>query len=263
MREMNNNFWSKKIKRFLTKQSNHPHLSYSAFANQDYKETLNQALRDVKTVNAKQGFRDIKRMTKYENNSKILDISRGPILGKFCADLKGKILDNDDTIGQEIQEFLRHHYRPHSIPPSPPRKGINITFDEILPIIQSLKGGKALSTDCIPDFSFSKKFLRSQLKYNPALKERIVFFPSNSSTRNLIDLLEFNISRNLASLFNLWLSDGHLPAIHATAKNFFIFKNQVDGQLNTIDELRPISATSIFFKLMEIIIKKRLDNLEA
>ena len=56
-------------------------------------------------------------------------------MGKFCAGLKDKILDNDDAIGKEIQAYHRYHYRPHPIPPSLPRKCINITFDEILPII--------------------------------------------------------------------------------------------------------------------------------
>ena len=32
----------------------------------------------------------------------------------------------------------------------------------------------------------------------------------------------------------------------------------MDG--NTIDEFRPLSATSIFFKLMEIVIKQRIER---
>ena len=51
-----------------------------------------------------------------------------------------------------------------------------------------------------------------------------------------------------------------MPISHATAKNFFIYKGTPNPDGNTIDELRPISATSYLFKLLEIIIKNRIDN---
>ena len=57
-----------------------------------------------------------------------------------------------------------------------------------------------------------------------------------------------------------WLENGGIPIPHATAKNFFIFKNTPGVKGATIDELRPISATSIFFKILEIIIKKRIED---
>ena len=48
--------------------------------------------------------------------------------------------------------------------------------------------------------------------------------------------------------------------MHATARNFFIFKgNAVPGK-DTIDQLRPISATSIIFKMLEIVLKKRIEE---
>ena len=50
-----------------------------------------------------------------------------------------------------------------------------------------------------------------------------------------------------------------MPIIHTTAKNFFIFKGNPKPEGNTIDELRPISATSYMFKLLEIIIKNRIE----
>ena len=48
--------------------------------------------------------------------------------------------------------------------------------------------------------------------------------------------------------------------MHATAKNFFIFKGATKESGNTIDELRPISATSFLFKLLEIVLKGRIDR---
>lgn len=52
-----------------------------------------------------------------------------------------------------------------------------------------------------------------------------------------------------------------MPLAHSTAKNFFIYKTAVKKEGNTIDEFRPISATSFLFKLMEIIIKNRIEKL--
>ena len=51
-----------------------------------------------------------------------------------------------------------------------------------------------------------------------------------------------------------------MPIVHATARNFFIYKGAPSESGNTIDELRPISATSFLFKLLEIIIKGRIDR---
>ena len=51
-----------------------------------------------------------------------------------------------------------------------------------------------------------------------------------------------------------------MPIVHATSRNFFIYKGAPSESGNTIDELRPISATSFLFKLLEIIIKGRIDR---
>ena len=51
-----------------------------------------------------------------------------------------------------------------------------------------------------------------------------------------------------------------MPKVHATARNFFIFKGPPKDTGNTIDELRPISATSYLFKLLEIVIKNRIEK---
>jgi hypothetical protein len=56
------------------------------------------------------------------------------------------------------------------------------------------------------------------------------------------------------------MDNGGIQQIHATAKNFFIYKDMPNPTGNTIDELRPISATSYFFKLLEIILKDRVER---
>ena len=68
------------------------------------------------------------------------------------------------------------------------------------------------------------------------------------------------IAKNLTTLLNYWINNGGMPNVYATAKNFFIFKTDTKKEGNTIDELRPISATSYLFKLLEIVIKNRIDH---
>jgi hypothetical protein len=72
--------------------------------------------------------------------------------------------------------------------------------------------------------------------------------------------LHYRIATNLKSLLNYWITNGGMPQVHATAKNFFIYKDTPKPEGNTIDELRPISATSYFFKLLEIILKDRIER---
>ena len=79
-------------------------------------------------------------------------------------------------------------------------------------------------------------------------------------TGNIISRLQERVAKNLAMLFNHWMQDGGIPMAHATAKNFFIFKGTPDIKGATIDELRPISATSVFFKILEVIIKKIIET---
>ena len=56
-------------------------------------------------------------------------------------------------------------------------------------------------------------------------------------------------------MFNYWFQRKEIPKQHDTVRNFFIYKNEVNVNGNTIDEFRPISATSLFFKIIEITIK--------
>ena len=84
----NNNYWAKKIKRFYEGTSSQHQKNYQSFANMEYKEALRQAAKDLKSKNSKMAFRDLKRMTKYQNNSRILNPKAGPLKGKFAKDLK-------------------------------------------------------------------------------------------------------------------------------------------------------------------------------
>lgn len=65
---------------------------------------------------------------------------------------------------------------------------------------------------------------------------------------------------NIAEILNYWIQNQGMPKVHATARNFFIFKGPPKDTGNTIDELRPISATSYLFKLLEIVIKNRIEK---
>ena len=57
-----------------------------------------------------------------------------------------------------------------------------------------------------------------------------------------------------ALLFNSWFEKGSIPREHATAKIMFLFK-ETPSPKTTIDQLRPIQITSIFFKIIERIIQ--------
>lgn len=68
------------------------------------------------------------------------------------------------------------------------------------------------------------------------------------------------VAKSLTTLYNYWLEGEGIPIIHTTARNFFIFKGNTDTHSCTIDQLRPISATSILFKMLEMIIKNRVET---
>ena len=60
------------------------------------------------------------------------------------------------------------------------------------------------------------------------------------------------VAKSLTTLYNYWLAGEGIPIIHTTARNFFIFKGNTETRSCTIDELRPISATSILFKMLDM-----------
>ena len=48
--------------------------------------------------------------------------------------------------------------------------------------------------------------------------------------------------------------------MHATLRNFFIYKELKSPLGNYIEDFRPISATPYFFKLLEMILKSRIEQ---
>ena len=74
------------------KRQENKNLKYERFSKMDYRETYNEALSDLKTNKSKDAFRIMKRMANFNPGSKILDIKRGPLLGKYSKSLKNKTL---------------------------------------------------------------------------------------------------------------------------------------------------------------------------
>ena len=67
-----------------------------------------------------------------------------------------------------------------------------VLYEETLPLVQQIKGGKALSIDCIPDFSISRNFIRIQLKYNPDVHFRANTLLTISSTAfTLLEAMQY------------------------------------------------------------------------
>lgn len=74
-----------------------------------------------------------------------------------------------------------------------------------------------------------------------------------------IDQAQLSIAKNLTNLFNKWLSEKQIPKLHTTNKMFFIYKNISAIQGGTkIEDLRPISVTSILYKILELSIKQHI-----
>ena len=76
----------------------------------DYKELYNEAVGDLKTNKAKQAYKTLKNLSNYNVGSKILDVEKGPLLGKFNKQTEGKILTTEAEIATEIQAYLKEHY---------------------------------------------------------------------------------------------------------------------------------------------------------
>ncbi len=89
LKKANNNYWSKKYIKFTEAKKLDTQLDFQKFAQMDYKELYNEAIGQLKTKNAKEGFNAMKRLSNYNTSSKILDVKKGPLLGKFCQEYKG------------------------------------------------------------------------------------------------------------------------------------------------------------------------------
>ena len=194
----------------------------------DYRDTYIQAVEDLKSGGAKEAYKKMKNMANYNPKSKILDIKKGPLLGKYHKDLKGLTLTNERDIADEIRSYLQDHYGSNQGEKLKLMDGgvIQIKFQEVLNIVKYLKGGKATSTDCIPDTFMSYRTLKGYLKDNKKIiriTDAIEKEDGFLGTR--INYLQERIARNLTELYNYWLSDGGIPIFHTTARNFFVFKS--------------------------------------
>lgn len=68
-------------------------------------------------------------------------------------------------------------------------------------------------------------------------------------------------AKNITLVLNYWFQQKSIPPNHATSKIIFIYKNPKDPLGNPLNDFRPISVTSPLFKLMELLIKKRIETL--
>ena len=99
---MNNNYWQKKCLKFLEEKKKGSNKNFDQFSKTEYKADLEQALEDLTLGKSKQAYKTFKRLTNYAQNAKILDIKKGPLLGKFNQELKGKTLTDESEILREI-----------------------------------------------------------------------------------------------------------------------------------------------------------------
>jgi hypothetical protein len=67
------------------------------------------------------------------------------------------------------------------------------------------------------------------------------------------------MAKNLTLLLNQWLQRKAIPPEHTTSRLILIAKKPIDKQNgNTLDEFRPLAVTSVLFKLLEVLVHKRL-----
>ncbi len=67
------------------------------------------------------------------------------------------------------------------------------------------------------------------------------------------------MAENLANVINSWFEHKSIPLSHLTSRLILILKKPVNlEEGNLLDDFRPISVTSVLFKLIEIIIYRRV-----
>ena len=82
----------------------------------------------------------------------------------------------------------------------------------MLNIIKYFKGGKATSTDCIPDDFMSYKTLKQAMLDDPKIIRMVDAIERDDGfLETRISYLQNRIARNLTTLFNYWLENDGLP----------------------------------------------------
>ena len=88
-------------------------MDFAKYARMDYKELYNEAVGNLKSNQAKEAYKKMKTMAKYNPNFKILNVKTGPLKGKFREETKGLVLTKEEDINKEIKAFITHHYASH------------------------------------------------------------------------------------------------------------------------------------------------------
>ena len=124
-------------------------------------------------TNAKQWFNLLKILSIFQSNSQILDTKKGPLLGKFNPETRDQILKDENSISEEIQAYLNDRYNDSPYPLNDQAHRIQVTAEEIYEVITRIKGGKALSVDCMPDFFSATRFILDNFKTDAWLQRRV------------------------------------------------------------------------------------------
>ena len=66
---------------------------HDLYVNMQYKEVLEDAIKNTQGKNKKKSFATLKAYTGYQNKSKILNVEEGPLIGKYKCELSVVLLD--------------------------------------------------------------------------------------------------------------------------------------------------------------------------
>ena len=158
---------------------------------------------------------------------------------------------------------MNDHYseKKLNLPFDPQGNLIQTSPEEIYNIINGCRGGKALSVDGIPDIAFSS-FIRLELARKHLSAIPLPAADKEIAIEKKADELTKHTAHNLAKILNHWLRNKSIPPLHMTSRLVFIYKDKPDlVNGNTVGSFRPISVTSPLFKLLEIIIHRRIRKL--
>ncbi len=67
------------------------------------------------------------------------------------------------------------------------------------------------------------------------------------------------MAENLSNILNFWLKRRTIAPQHLTSRLILILKKPLNlDEGNTLDDFRPISVTSIFYKTLEVVLHRRI-----